>query len=81
MIAGHIGWFRRVAGPEPFELWIVEIDGVRIVITMRPWRGASEAVLAEAHAIVDSLRYQPSTLSSHGFRLVFRLSAGDWHFG
>lgn len=42
--------------------------------------GASEASLAEAHAIIDSMRMEPWD-NRLGFRLVFTITTDDWDPG
>ena len=88
-IAGHSGWYRRVAEPEPpfavsvsaYEEWIAEIDGVLVVIRLLEEAGTSDASLDDGHAMIDSLRTEPSTRSPHGFRLVFTITNRDWDSG
>ena len=88
-IAGHSGWYRRVVEPEPSfailgtpvtEEWTVEINRATVVIRLAAKPGASDAGLADAHAIIDSLRSEPSGQVA-GFRLVFRLTNHDWDSG
>jgi hypothetical protein len=91
-IAGHSGLYRRVVEPEPsfaldfklgFEEWIVEIDGVVVAIRLYAKPGTSEADLADAHAIIDSMRYElrETGQPTQGFRLVFTLTTGYWDSG
>ena len=42
--------------------------------------GTSEADLAEAHAIIDSMRTEAND-SRYGFRLVFTITTNDWDSG
>ena len=88
-IAGHSGLYRRVVEPEPsiitlempgLEEWVVDIEGVWVTIRLYAEPGASEANLADAHAIIDSLRYEPTT-GARGFRLTFRLTNSEWDSG
>jgi hypothetical protein len=89
-VAGHSGLYRRSVGSEPplapfdmprFEEWIVDIDGVWVAITLYAQPDTSDADLADAHAIIDSMRYEPSTGNPLGFRLVFRLTNAAWDSG
>jgi hypothetical protein len=89
-IAGHSGWYRRLVEPDPtvalfemqgYEEWVADIDGVMVGISLDTKTGASDAALADAHAIIDSMRSGPSSLNPHGFRLVFRLTNYAWDSG
>jgi hypothetical protein len=81
-IAGRDGIYRRFgAGPgAEREEWIVDIEGttIAIVLTARP--GTSQADLADAHAIIGSMRYE-SKNNPLGFRLVFTLTTNEWDSG
>ena len=77
-IAGHDAVYRRVDARH--EEWTVEIDGRTIAISMIADSGTSEADLTEAHAIIESMRYEPQN-SDLGFRLVFELTSEDWDSG
>ena len=77
-VAGHDARYRRLDALR--EQWIVDIDGTFIAIQVIAEPGTSEADLAEAHAIIDSMRTQPRD-NDLGFRLVFRLATGDWDSG
>ena len=81
-IAGHAGTYQRTygGGEEWRDRWIVEIDGVTVAVTLTAEAGASGADIAEAHAIVESLRYEPRT-NALGFRLVFTLTTKGCHYG
>ena len=77
-VAGYEGFYQRIDPRR--EWWIVEIEGTTIVIRLEARPGTSQADLAEAHAIIDSLRTQPQE-NDLGFRLLFRLTTGDWDSG
>ena len=77
-VAGHDGIHRRVDASR--EEWIVDIEGTTIVIRLKAEPGTSQADLAEAHAIIDSMRTEPVD-NRFGFRLVFTLSTDDWDSG
>jgi hypothetical protein len=62
------------------EEWLVDIEGSTYFIRIAAEPGTSDADLAEAHAIVDSMRTEPQD-SDLGFRLVFRLATDDWDSG
>jgi len=82
-VAGHDGFYRRI-GPR-LEWWIVDIAGSTIAIFLEARRGTSQAELAEAHAIIRSIRTDPqddvSQDSDLGFRLVFTLTTDHWDSG
>jgi hypothetical protein len=77
-IAGHDGTYRRLDALR--EEWIVDIEGTLVSISLNAEPDASQADLAEAHAIIDSIRTEPSD-NERGFRLVFTLSTNDWDSG
>lgn len=88
-VVGHGGWYRRLVEPEPsvdvdslrdFEEWIVDFGGTAVAIRIHAKPGASRAELDEAHAIVDSMRYEPAPRKP-GFMLVFTIRTGDWDSG
>lgn len=89
-VAGHEGTYRRIdpqqderAVDRGFVLgeeWIVDIDGTTVVIHLVAREGTSRADLADAHAIIDSMRYEPQT-NALGFSLVFRLTNSEWDSG
>jgi hypothetical protein len=78
MVAGHDSMYRRLDALR--EQWIVDIEGTLIAIQVIAEPGTSEADLAEAHAIIDSMRTEPQD-TALGFRLVFRLTTDDWDSG
>ena len=59
---------------------MVEIEGTTIAIHLSTRRGTAQAELAEAQAIIASMRTErrPTSL---GFRLVFTLTTNDWDSG
>jgi hypothetical protein len=80
-VAGHDGIYRSVelAGSLREE-WVVDIDGTRIAVYLKSAPGTSEIELAEAHAIIASMRTEPRD-TDLGFRLVFTLTTNDWDSG
>ena len=77
-IAGHDGIHRRIdAGTEE---WIVGIQQTTLAIRLEAKQGASDADLAEAHAIIKSMRTEPRD-TKLGYRLVFTLMTNDWDSG
>jgi hypothetical protein len=76
-IGGHEGTYRRVGGQEE---WFIDMDGATIRVLLEAKSGASDSDLAEAHAIVESIRSEPHP-GRLGFRVLFRLSSGDWDSG
>jgi hypothetical protein len=77
-VGGHDGIYRRVAALR--EEWIVEIEGTVIAIHLTVRSGVSDADLAEAHAIIDSMRTEAAD-NDLGFRLIFTLTTDDWDSG
>jgi hypothetical protein len=78
-VAGYPGIYRRIDDFD-MEKWIVNIDGRMIDISLTAEPGTSQADLDEAHAIIDSIRAEPSD-NNLGFRLVFTLTTDDWDSG
>jgi hypothetical protein len=60
------------------ELWIVAIEGKTVAIELSASRGTSAVDLAEAHAIIESMRTEPRDNNHLGFRLIFTLTTDDW---
>ena len=62
------------------EQWIVAIEGTTVAIKLESRPGVSKADLAEAHAIIESMRTEPRD-NDLGFMLVFTLATDDWDSG
>jgi hypothetical protein len=77
-IAGHDGIYRRIDAR--VEEWIADIEGTTIAIRLEARPGTSSTDLAEAHAIIASMRTEPRD-NVLGFRLVFTLATNDWDSG
>ncbi len=77
-VAGHDALYRRISAGT--EEWIVDIQGTTLAIRLKAEPGASDADLAEAHAIIASMRTEPRD-TKVGFRLVFTLMTSDWDSG
>ena len=77
-IAGHNGTYRRI--DDRTEEWRVAIEEMTIAIRLSARAGASPTDLAEAHAIISSMRTAPQD-GDIGFRLVFTLTTDDWDSG
>lgn len=77
-VAGHEGVYRRI--DDHREVWIVDIEGTTIAIHLTAEPDASQAELAEAHAIIDSMRTEAQD-NDLGFRLIFTLTTDDWDSG
>jgi hypothetical protein len=77
-VAEHDGLYRRIGART--EEWIVAIQGTTLAIRLEAEPGASDADLAEAHAIIESMRTRPQD-TKLGFRLVFTLTTDDWDSG
>jgi hypothetical protein len=75
-VAGHDGTYHRIDAQR--EQWIVNIEAATIDISLTAEPGTSEADLDEAHAIIDSMRTEPTET---GFRIVFTLTTDDWDSG
>ncbi len=59
------------------QAWLLDLDGMRVAILVKSFTDSDPALVAEAEAIVESIRVE-STESGH--RLVFRLLEG-WDSG
>ena len=77
-VAGHNGMYRRIDAQQ--EEWIVDIEGTAIAIRFTARPGTSEAELAEAYAIIGSMRTEEHD-NRRGFRLIFTLTTDDWDSG
>ncbi len=78
VVAGHDARYREViAGVEE---WIVEVDGTTLDIQLMAKPRTSASDMADAHAIIESMRTEPSD-NIHGFRLIFTLATSDWDSG
>ena len=78
-VAGYAGTYQEyVVAGRITHLWIVEIDGLQRTFAIEAESRATPAQLAEAHAIIDSIRYEKQ--SSTSFRFIFWLPAG-WDSG
>jgi hypothetical protein len=82
VVAGYDGTYQELpisADGIRTELWIVDIEGTRVTITVEAQPSTTAAELAEAHAIIGSIRSEP-TEGGAGFRLIF-MSPGGWDSG
>jgi Tol biopolymer transport system component len=77
-VAGHDGIYKQIDAER--EQWIVDIEGTTIAIRLEARPGTSQADLADAYAILGSMRTQPRD-NDLGFRLVFALTTNDWDSG
>lgn len=77
-VAGHDGMYRRIDAGQ--EEWIVEIEGTTIAIRLTTRPGTSEADLADAYAIIGSMRPEAAN-NNRGFKLLFTLTTDDWDSG
>ena len=78
VVAGSVGMYRRIDARH--ETWTVDLEGRTTLIELTAEKGASRAALAEAHAIIDSMRTEVID-NDLGFRLVFTLTSNDWDSG
>ena len=77
-VAGHDGSYRRIDALR--EEWIVDVGGATIAIRFTANPGTSQAELAEAYAIIGSMRTEAHD-NPFGFRLIFTLATDDWDSG
>jgi hypothetical protein len=66
-------------GGSRFERWVVHMDDTVVEILLEGVHGTTEAQLAEAYAVIDSLERVPRN-GSDEYRLVFTLPEG-WDSG
>ncbi len=82
-------WSLDPASPDPgspegvldvrLRAWLVEVDGTKVVITIKSFPDTASGLVAEAEAIVRSFQLDPSGVGP-GRRLVFQLPDG-WDSG
>jgi hypothetical protein len=77
-VAGHAGIYRRI--DDRRERWTVDIAEATISIRLKAEPGASPSDLADARAIIASMRAEPQD-NYLGFRLVFILANNQWDSG
>jgi hypothetical protein len=77
-IAGHDAIHRRIN--DRVQEWFVDVDTALVTIRLEAEPGTSSADLAEAEAIISSMRTE-ATGGPFGFRIVFRLPSDDWDSG
>jgi hypothetical protein len=75
-IAGHWALYRRA--DTGHEEWDIDLDGRTLAIRLTARPGTSQGDLDDAHAIIESMRYDPED-STLGFRLTFILSNDEWN--
>jgi hypothetical protein len=78
-LAGHDAIYTRIDART--EEWIVDIEGTTVAIRLTTRPGTSDADLAEAQAIIDSMYTEPTESAPYGWRLFFRLATDDWDSG
>jgi hypothetical protein len=90
-IESHAVWRPYVMEDGPFdhptrmdndvrtEIWLLDVEGMRVAILLDSFSETDPALLAEARAVVDSIVVEPSTEDAPP-RLVFRLEEG-WDAG
>jgi hypothetical protein len=82
-VAGSAAMYRELpavgSAGDIREEWIVDINGTTVSIRLRAHAGTTETELAEAHAVVDSIRSEPQK-DDPGFVLIFTLPNG-WDSG
>jgi hypothetical protein len=77
-VAGHDGMYKRLS--DRLEQWIVAIEGTTVAIKLESRPGVSNTDLAEAHAVIESMRTEPRD-NDLGFVLLFTLTTDDWDSG
>ena len=77
-VAGQPGFHRRIDARH--EEWFTDFAGSTILIELESRAGVSDADLAEAHAVIASIRPERWD-NSADLRLVFRLATDDWDSG
>jgi hypothetical protein len=80
-VAGHNATHTQIDDLELAEEWIVDFPERCLAIRLTARLGTSQADLDEAHAIIESLTYEPRDPPLTGFRLIFRLTTDDWDSG
>ena len=70
--------YRRIDAGQ--EEWIVDFNGTTVRIRLEAEPDATKAELAEAHAIVESMTYEPWN-NGLGFRILFTLTNNEWDSG
>jgi len=81
-VAGYGGTYQELpisADGIRTQLWIVDIEDTRVTITVEAQPSTTAAQLAEAHAIIESIRNEPREIGAR-FRLTFTLPDG-WDSG
>jgi hypothetical protein len=80
IIAGYPGTYQERISTEASrtELWTIDIEGWTFTITLEAEWNTTAAQLAEAHAIIESIRYEPT--ETGGLRVTFTLPFG-WDSG
>jgi hypothetical protein len=77
-VAGHNGIYRRIDARH--EVWLIAVDANPILIELETHHDVTDAELAEAYAIIASMRTEQRD-NELGFRLVFMLTTNDWDSG
>ena len=78
-IAGQDGIYRQIDALN--EEWIVDIEGRTIAIRLTQEPGASQAGLADARSIIESMRFEPRPYGVGFSRLIFTLTNDEWDSG
>jgi hypothetical protein len=80
-VAGCSGTYQKLSlgSDGTTEVWIVEMGSKRVTILVQAPRTATPAQLAEAYAIIQSIRYEPAPFGV-GLALIFSLPDG-WDSG
>lgn len=74
-VAGHDGFYRRI--DDGWEEWSFDIVGTTVFINLEAESGTSEADIADAHALIRSMRTEPSdTTSGSGWSSRSRTTTG-----
>jgi hypothetical protein len=65
----------NMCGAERSEMWVVDIEHMKMVIYLAACSDVTDAELAEGHAIVNSIRIEPWE-NEPGFRMIFKIPNG-----
>ena len=56
--SGPDGFLARVPGPTNMRITVVDVDGTRLMMSAQFWDDTTSAEVAEANAIIDSVRFE-----------------------
>jgi len=56
--SGPDGFLAQVPGPTNMRITVVDVDGMRLMMSTQSWDDTTSAEVAEANAIIDSVRFE-----------------------